>query len=152
MHLRDAPLFGVGMNRYDQLVGHVAHNSYLHAFTELGLFGGTLFVGACYISWRALSGLAALRRRIVDPEMGRSQPYMAAAFAGYATGMMTLTLNYIVPTYLMLGLAAAYSRLTVVNPPEPSQRFDLRLTGRLIGIGLLFLTGLYIFVRIFFQH
>jgi O-antigen ligase len=40
------PLFGIGQNNYVEEVGQAAHNSFLHAFTELGIFGGALFLGA----------------------------------------------------------------------------------------------------------
>jgi O-antigen ligase len=53
---RQAPLFGIGKGEYDEEVGQVAHNSFLHCFTELGLFGGAFFLGAF---WFALWGLFA---------------------------------------------------------------------------------------------
>ena len=44
--LRQAPLFGIGVGKYEDEVGLVAHNSFVHAYTELGIFGGALFLGA----------------------------------------------------------------------------------------------------------
>jgi len=38
-NLKQNPLFGIGKDKYSDYSGHVAHNSFLHAFTELGLFG-----------------------------------------------------------------------------------------------------------------
>jgi hypothetical protein len=152
MLFREAPLFGVGMNQFEVLVGHVAHNSFLQAFAELGLFGGTIFLGAFFLSLATLRTLSAGGRRIVDPELRRLHPYLSGAVAGYAVGMFTLTLNYIVPTYVVLGLASACGRMTVAQPPAPSTRFELSLAGRLAGVAFLFLVGLTIFVRVFFQH
>ena len=44
------PLFGIGSERYADYAGHVAHNSFIHGYTELGLVGGTLFLGAFYLA------------------------------------------------------------------------------------------------------
>lgn len=152
MLFRTAPVFGVGMNEYEIFVGHVAHNSYLQAFTELGVLGGTLFLGAFFLALTALRRMGTEGRRIVDPELRRLHPYLTGAIAGYATGMLSLTLNYIVPTYMILGLAAAFCRMTVTQPPVLATRFDLQLVGRFAGIAVLFLVGLTVFVRLFFQH
>ncbi|HMF11868.1 MAG TPA: O-antigen ligase family protein, partial [Gemmataceae bacterium] len=152
MLFRDAPLFGVGMNEYEVSVGHVAHNSYLQAITELGIVGGSLFLGAFVVAWKTLRSLGTNGRRIVDPELRRLYPYLTGAVAVYAVGMFTLTLNYIVPTYVVLGLATACGRMTLTRPPAPTIRFDPRLAGQFLGIAVLFLVGLTVFVRLFFQH
>lgn len=152
MLFRDAPLFGVGMDKYEEFVGHVAHNSYLQAFAELGLFGGILFLGAFVCALGPLRRLGLEKRRIRNPELSRLHPYLTGAAAGYAIGMLSLTLNYIVPTYMILALAGSFTQMANAEPPLPPARFDLRLAGRIAGIGLLFLTGLYLFVRVFFQH
>jgi len=44
---RQEPVFGIGCGNYaDQCGGNVAHNSFVHAYTELGFLGGTFFFGA----------------------------------------------------------------------------------------------------------
>jgi hypothetical protein len=149
---RDAPVFGVGMNEFEVFVGHVAHNSYLQGFAELGLFGGALFLGAFFL---AVANLSRTRRKgsaITDPELRRLHPYLTGAVAGYAVGMFTLTLNYIVPTYMILGLVSAWNRVSVTGPGAPPDPFDLRLVRRFATLALLYLVGLTVFVRIFFTH
>jgi O-antigen ligase len=42
---KQQPLFGIGAGNYAEEAGQVAHNSFVHAFTELGFFGGALFLG-----------------------------------------------------------------------------------------------------------
>src|SRR5262249_15209231 len=42
---KQSPVFGIGAERYREEVGQVAHNSFVHAYVETGLLGGTLFVG-----------------------------------------------------------------------------------------------------------
>jgi hypothetical protein len=149
---RKAPLFGVGLDKYEEFVGHVAHNSYLQAFTELGIFGGILFVGAFVCALGPLRRLGLKNRRILQPELSRLHPYLTGAAAGYAIGMLSLTLTCIVPTYMILAMAGSFTQMVSAHPPLGAERFDLRLLGRLVGIGLLVLAGIYLFVRVFFQH
>jgi hypothetical protein len=149
---RDAPLFGVGMNEFEIFVGHVAHNSYLQGFAELGLFGGALFLGAFCLAVANLSRSGSKGRQIVDPELRRLHPYLTGAVTGYAVGMFSLTLNYIVPTYMILGLVSAWNRVAVTDPATPPVPFDLSLTRRFATLALVFLVGLTLFVRVFFQH
>ena len=51
---RQSPVFGIGKNRFGEEAGQVAHNSFVHAFTELGPLGGMVFLGAFYLAMRAL--------------------------------------------------------------------------------------------------
>lgn len=152
MLFREAPLFGVGMNEFEVSVGHVAHNSYLQGLAELGMMGGTLFLGAVFLAWTTVRSLNTQNRRILDSELRRLHPYLVGVVAAYAVGMLTLTLNYIVPTYLVLGVATACGGMTITRPTAPAAKFDLHLAGRLVCIAVLFLVGLTVFVRLFFQH
>ena len=52
---KQSPLWGIGYGQYYEELGHVAHNSFLHCFTELGLFGGAFFWGVLF------SGRVAVR-------------------------------------------------------------------------------------------
>ncbi len=47
-------MFGIGYGMYADEVGHVAHNSFVHCYVELGLFGGTMFFGCFYFALRTL--------------------------------------------------------------------------------------------------
>jgi O-antigen ligase len=148
--MKDAPLFGVGMEQFGEQTGHVAHNSYLHCFVEMGVFGGVLFLGTYYLALTDLFRLGRTRRRrIADGEMGRLQPYLLGTLAAYAVGMMSLTLCYILPTYTLLGAAAAFRRAAPTLPALPPTRFDLRLVGVLALVSAAGLAAMYVFVRLF---
>src|ERR1043165_4123958 len=118
---REHPVFGKGMSlpkeednlnrRPDQQREHLAHNSYLQAFADLGVFGGCLFIGAFFTLGWSLLRLGQPNRLILHQEMRTLQPYALAGIATYCVGMLSLSICYTVPTYLMLGFGAAYSQI-----------------------------------------
>jgi hypothetical protein len=139
------PVTGIGAGEYVEVAsGHVAHNSFIHTFVETGLFGGTLFLGAFYL---AVLGLrSADPEREQDPTLARLTPFVLAIVVGYAGGVFSLSRGYVVPTYLVIGLAAAYLRMAHPTPP-PEMRLDGRMAVRLLGIGLVGLIGLKVFTQ-----
>ncbi len=147
MLFRGSPLFGIGTNRYGLEVGHVAHNSYIHAFTEMGLFGGTLFVGMVYYSLWTIYRLGRSRDKIADPELSRMQPYVLAALTGFSAGMLTLSLCYEVPTYTMFGLATVFIRLANPDPPLPGTYLDGWLVRRLLVVGIVTLAVFFLYTK-----
>ena len=105
------PVFGIGSERYAEYAGHVAHNSFIHCYTELGLLGGTFFLGAFYLAAWSLVRLGGKGVPPVSPELARLRPYVLAIVVGYAGGLMSLSCPYYIPTYTVLGLASVYIRL-----------------------------------------
>jgi O-antigen ligase len=145
---RDSPVFGIGRDNFARSNMLVVHNSFLHSYVELGMVGGTLFLGAY---WLALGGLHRLGRdrvHIADDHMRQLRPFLVAALIAYAAGMMFLSRSYVVPTYLMLGLAAAYLRVVPTSPPLPPIRMSVSLLGRAALIGVLFVVAIHAFVRL----
>jgi len=150
---RTAPLFGVGVGRYEEMCGLVAHNSFVHAYTELGMLGGTIFVGAFYL---AFAGLRRAGRQgdaaIANAELHRLRPYLLAVVAAAAVGMMSLTRTYTVPTYLVIGLAAAYLQAAGTSAALPAFAVDGRLVGRLALVSVSFLVCTYMFINLFVRY
>jgi hypothetical protein len=157
--LRAAPLFGIGANKFSEFAGHAAHNSYIHAFSELGFLGGLLYLGAFYLSsWGLLAltwpvpGPTPMAPRvtpvILDPQLRRIYPYVLGAVLVYATGQLSLSLNYVMPTYTIVGLAVAFLELAQTQPEVRQPRFDAVLLKRLAGVSLLFLVAVYVFIRL----
>jgi O-Antigen ligase len=154
MFFQQSPLFGIGMDNFRQFSSHVAHHSFIHAFTELGIIGGTLFLGAFYF---ALKGIYDLRRGPVDsqsmaeldPELRRLHPFLMGTLVAYAVGICFLSRCYIVPTYLVLGLAVVYLRLHAKQFSTPRASSSFFVWPRLAGISCGFLIASYTFVRVF---
>jgi O-antigen ligase len=153
MFFQQAPLFGIGMNYYPYVSRHVAHNSYIHCYAELGILGGTLFLGAFYFAllglYRARPEPTVEERPDADPELGRLHAFLMAMLVSYAVGIFFLSRSYVVPTYLMLGLSVVYQRLRTQGAPPVTPAWCKMAVPRLAGISLCFLIASYTFVRLF---
>ncbi len=130
---------------------HLAHNSYLQGFADLGIVGGCLFLGAFVVAAWSVHRLGHKKTLMLQTQMRDLQPYVLASVVAYGVGMMSLSICYIAPTYLVLALAAAYSRIAARGClfPPPPLKFDLVLLGRFALWGALFLAAIYAFVRVF---
>jgi O-antigen ligase len=144
---RTAPVLGVGPGADDVGISHAAHNSFLQAYADMGIFGGILFVGAFYLA--ALTLLRAENAPVVSPEMRRLRPYLLATVAGSMMSLFTLCLTYLIPTYLILGLATAYSGVARASERGPLLRWDLTLCRRLAVVGVSGLGMIYVCMRLF---
>lgn len=156
---RENMLFGQGMSlakdedlerrRPDEAPIHEAHNSFLQAFADLGLLGGCLLTGAFFTAGWSLYRWGARNRLVLDPELSALQPYLLAGIVAYVLGMMSLSIGYLVPTYMMLAWSVAYTQMagcTCLAPPTPL-RFDIPHLGRMAAAGVGFLACIYVFVR-----
>lgn len=146
-------LFGIGEGQMVELAGLVAHNSYIHAFVELGFFGGTLYLGSFLFS--AL-GLYRVRRNLdslADPELRRMLPYVSAIMAAWCVGMLSLSLCYSPATYMIVGLGAAYVNLAGYYRarPRPIVQIDYLMAQRLgmcsFGVLLAAFAAVKVFAR-----
>ena len=142
------PLFGIGSEHYADYAGHVAHNSFIHCYTELGFFGGTLFLGAFYLAAWSLVRLGGKNVPAVSPELARLRPYVLAIVVGYAMGLMSLSCPYLIPTYTVLGLASIYIRLAERELDVPVARLNLPLARRVALLSLLFVIVAQVAVRL----
>ena len=142
------PVFGIGSNRYDEFAGHVAHNSFIHSYTELGIVGGTLFLSAFYLAIWPLVRLGDARLPPVSPALGRMRAYVLAVVVGYATGLLTLSNVYTIPTYTVLGLSSVYVAAVEREYGVPVLRMEGRLVRRLALLSVAFVLASQIGVRI----
>ena len=114
-------LFGIGAGEYAGAVGQDAHNSFVHAYVDLGLLGGTLFLGAFVLAIWMMLRLRRSDRVRLPGALKTAWPFLMAMVVGYAAGIFSLSRNYIVPTYLCLGLAASYIAMAMPTPPSDFQ-------------------------------
>jgi putative inorganic carbon (HCO3(-)) transporter len=125
-----------------------AHNSYLQSFADLGFFGGLCFLGAMGFALITVHRYGFNKTMIFDADLARLQPYLMAALACCAIAFLTLTLNYVLPTFFVLALPVAYYGMTPCYPPirRPSLTVDAAARLALAGVGFLAFT--YMMVRI----
>ncbi len=140
--VRGALLFGVGQGTYEALAGHVAHNSYVEGYVELGLFGGTLFAGAfAYAVW----ALVRVGPRLDGPrarEFRHLRSYLLAVLAALLMGLVSLSRNYSLPTYLLLALAISYLHLVAPHAPRAVPPLSQKLVARAVALSLAFFVAL----------
>ena len=148
-----ALFFGIGADQYADMSSSqlVAHNSYVHAFTELGLFGGTLFVGLVFFSVYGFWRLRAMKSEVRDRIVYSLLPIIPAITAGWAVGMGSLSRCYTPITYMIFGIAAAYLNLAGVSLalPRPVVRLNRFVAPRWAAFSACTLLGAYLFVRVF---
>lgn len=145
---KQSPLFGIGYGLYGEKAGLVAHNSFIHATSELGFFGGAFFLGVFSISTLTLWKLSRRREEITDPTLGQLLPFICALLVAYGVSMFSLSRNYVVPTYLMAGLAASFLRLAAPAATFRLPTFDGRLLQRLIAGEVAMILATYLFIRV----
>lgn len=149
--LKGSPLFGIGYQSYGDEVGQVAHNSFVHVFVELGLFGGALFLGAFWFAalsfWKISRRISAEYQFTTTLAFRRQLPYLLTILCGFSVSMFSLSRAYVEPTYLALGMANAYfveaRRLGI---PTPVRLTPQRL-GELLAVSIAFLLFIYLFLR-----
>lgn len=147
--VRQAPLFGKGSHfTYAEEVGQVAHNSFVHCYAELGLVGGTVFFGCFYcafmMTWMQLRDPEAQ----ADPAVRARTATVLAILAGFTTSMLTLSRSYEVPTYMVLGIAAATARLNGRAIDLPLPRLNYKYAQKLVVASALFFTVTYLYIRV----
>ncbi len=147
--MRSSPLLGTGMGTYEEHTGGLgAHNSFVHSYVELGFLGGTFFLGAFACALWVPARLGRHRARIADPEVRRLGPFVLAILAGYAAGMLSSSRNYAMPTYMLLGVAAAYLRLAGAPALLPAFRVGPRSAARLALVSVVVLAAIQVYVRV----
>ena len=148
MLLRGSPVFGIGMGQYAVNVGLVAHNSFVHCYVELGCIGGTFFFAMFYLPLRALGFGSRARAPVLDPEFLRLRSYVLSLVVATVVGMLSSTRSYSIPTYLIVGICAAYLRVLSDQGHAVLPRFDLNLIRRIACPSALTLMGFYVYVRL----
>jgi hypothetical protein len=151
VEMKKSPIFGIGCNRYAEEIGLVAHNSYIHGFVELGLFGGSLFLGAFWFAvqsfWK-LDHLLKKQMRFLGSGTFRGlETCVVAAVCGVAVSLLSLSRNYVTPTYIILGTASAYlSEARRQGFPAPLTLTPRRL-GELLLVSIGFLLATQAFIK-----
>src|SRR5205823_4579448 len=105
------PLLGVGMGRFtdfNDVNDLTAHNSFVLAFSELGLLGAIcwvgMFSGALRAVWRSAIARCPGNRRTLSSPLAAA---LVASLCGYLVAAMFLSKTYFEIPFIYLGFAAA---------------------------------------------
>ncbi len=139
-------IFGIGQGTYADVVGLVAHNSYIHAYVELGLVGGTMFFGCFFFAALQLYRMTRIPEGILSEELLRMRPFIVALIVGWGTSLFSLSRCYVVPTYLIFGICAAYLNLIWIHTEsgEPLVIWNRVHLIRLVSASACAFSGLYV--------
>jgi O-antigen ligase len=129
--LRTHPVFGVGFGRFLEFHYKVAHNSIVHTFAELGLFGAYFLVGAFYGFFRAARLLG--RSNPTDPDASRwSKALIVSAVGAVACGFF-LSRQYVVVPYILLAMGVSRAAMGGAD----GRRFWANASTQVLAIGVL---------------
>jgi putative inorganic carbon (hco3(-)) transporter len=122
---------GMGPGWFSNENGLVAHNSFVQAYVELGVIGGGAFLGAFYVAARILDRFG---RGIAVPQwVLQARHYGLAILVGYGVGCFSLTRNFVIPTYMTLGIVSVLLNQAARSLPE---RFCVN--GKWFGLAIIF--------------
>jgi O-antigen ligase len=143
--------FGIGQGMYQEFAQLVAHNSYVHAYVELGFFGGTLFFGCFFFAALGLYRLDKIGEPLHHAELRRLHPYMAALTAGWGVGLLSLSRCYVAPTYMVVGVVGVYLQMAGLHlrPCRPLIVWNRRHLQKLVVGSGAALVCCMLFVRLF---
>jgi O-antigen ligase len=133
-YIRDNPVLGVGVANFPIAEGDffdehyegtrggkwsAAHNAYIQAYAELGLIGGSIFVGL--LLFGALRSLR-LWHGVRMAGGGRLHaPEYLASLAAFAACAYFLSHAYFLPLLALLGIIATAARIQAIVAPAPSR-------------------------------
>jgi putative inorganic carbon (hco3(-)) transporter len=141
-------VFGIGKGQIAEELGYVAHNSFVQSYIELGVVGGAVFLGLFVFACVNLFRLGSSGVSIQNEQIRRLRPYLLAVLAGFGVGLLSLSRNYSLTTYLVLGLLAVFFRLADPRGALPWLRLRLKMGPQLAALSVLFLFGAYVFIRV----
>ncbi len=144
---RQAPLFGLGMGEYAENLVYVAHNTFVHMYTELGFFGGTLFLSIFVCGYRDLLNAGRDPRLVADANMNGLRCMLLGSLTTFLVGFWSLSRGYTIPTYLLFGLLTAFS----VNSSSLFHVTPCRVTVDRLKKMILISIGALIFIHVFIR-
>ncbi|HEX4608662.1 MAG TPA: O-antigen ligase family protein [Urbifossiella sp.] len=146
LHRPSALLTGIGAHEHAKEFGLVAHNSFIHAYVELGLFGGSAFAGMYYWAVIRLRRTSACTPGVHDTDLLRARPFIIGMFTAYVFGIYSISRNYVIPTYMIVAIITSYVRLAA--PLAAEHQVSADWVRRTAVFGFLTFVGLKVFTQV----
>jgi len=141
-------LTGIGTGAIEDELGLVAHNSFVQAFIETGIIGGSLFSCLVVVPLLAIARLSPPNAKATADarEIWQLRSYIFGLLLGFAIGCFSLTRNTAETSYVFIGIGACYLGLARKLCP-PWLVLDYRFFKFILGIGVLLLVLLKFFTQ-----
>ena len=146
-YFRESPVFGIGYSQYAERNNLVVHNSFMHCFSELGVFGATFFIGMYYLPLQVIRRNKSAKDA-EQPSILHSRPCLLATLAGYGAGIFFLSRAYALPTYTIFGVATSYGNVLARQRGGAVPQWSAAVLRHLIVVTMVALIGMYIFLRL----
>lgn len=150
--LRTSPIFGAGFGFFTMHHERTAHNSFVLAFSELGLFGYFFWTGLLLVSISELKTIDALPGK--DPtevELKRWAAIIKTTLYSFMAAALFLSRTYIMTLYLLLGLVVVLMEIAR-KARKPVFRIQWsNFCGRVLGFDLASIAVVYVFIRLGFR-
>ncbi len=151
--LKRWPLFGAGKGRFTEFSddSRVAHNSFVHCWGELGLFGYFFWLGLVLASFKDCWALSRAGPHEDDPDgraLSRLGQAGVASMAGFMSAAFFLSRTYQIPLFILFALFAAMHTVyqqEVRELPGLSSTADWK---HLLGAEIISIPGLWLTLRI----
>jgi O-antigen ligase len=164
-----SPVFGIGFESFaGQNHGHTAHNSFVVCLAELGLVGYAFWVGLLAFTISGLNSLIASLTMwrtnaasvsIEDDKTGEGLEQENAdlekwaravriSLAGFLAAAFFLSRAYVMPLYLILGMAVVILNLASEREEPGSWQPMSKMVGLTAGLGFAAIALVYVTLRI----
>lgn len=101
-------LFGTGQKTNVGMLGHATHNSYVEAYSELGVFGYTFwFLAVIFAIYSMLRLSKALPENDEEKSLVLWMQCIVSSLVGYYAAGFFLSRAYTLPLYVMFAMTAA---------------------------------------------
>jgi O-antigen ligase len=145
---RQYPIFGVGQGQFTEHHFLTAHNAYVLAAAELGLFGAVCWLSVIYFSIK-ICATAFLKYRLVpDAQEGARTAFtIGAMLVGFAVGIFFLSFAYHYVLWIHVGLAGGLYNVILRHDPTFSVKFTKREAAILAVVYLATLKTIEVYAR-----
>ena len=149
--LKRWPMFGAGKGRFMEFtdMGSTGHSSFVHCWSELGLFGYFFWLGMVLASLK--DGQALSKSASEDPEaqeLSRLAKAAIASFVGFMSAGFFLSRTYVVPLYIIFGLLAAMRATYELKFGRLKSAFVRRDWRLVLAVEMVSIVGIYVLMRV----
>ncbi len=144
---KSAPLFGVGMNMYEEYQSQTAHNTFLLALAETGMFGTFMIIGLFYTTYKRLR---AIEKSPANEDLKTEANLLNITIIGFVVGSFFLSRLYIPVPYILIALAVAIANM--IDKKDIETGFTFKDARNIFAIMFFLIASFYLFGRFYWAR